>query len=69
MAESRRFNTGEVELSYTEWPGESPPVVAIHGLTNMRASRFVEMRGQQRAYAYGHRGHGESGRTPGAYLR
>jgi pimeloyl-ACP methyl ester carboxylesterase len=67
VAESKRFNTGEVQLSYTEWPGESPPVVALHGLSTTRAGMFVEGRGNLAAFAYDHRGHGESGRTPGSY--
>jgi pimeloyl-ACP methyl ester carboxylesterase len=67
MSESKRFNTGEVELAYTELAGESPPVVAVHGVSGMRAIGFTEARGSLRAFAYDHRGHGESGRAPGAY--
>jgi pimeloyl-ACP methyl ester carboxylesterase len=63
MPESKRFNTGEVDLSYTEFPGESPAIVAIHGISATRSLLFVEQRGDLRAYAYDHRGHGESGRA------
>ena len=64
-----RFNTGEVELAYTDLPGEAPPVVIFHGST---ASRDLWLdnsgfRGTLRALAYDARGHGESGRAPNAY--
>jgi pimeloyl-ACP methyl ester carboxylesterase len=67
VTNSQRFDTGEVELSYTEWPGDPPPVVALHGLSATRAGAFVEGRGSLRAFAYDHRGHGDSARTPGGY--
>jgi pimeloyl-ACP methyl ester carboxylesterase len=67
MAASKRFDTGEVELAYTEIAGNSPPLVTVHGISGTRALGFTEARGSLRAYAYDHRGHGESGRTPGAY--
>jgi len=67
MAESLRFDTGEVELAYTEWPGEGPPVVALHGISARRATYLAEAKPGRHAYAYDHRGHGDSGRTPGAY--
>jgi len=67
LTESQRFNTGEVELSYTEWPGDSPPILALHGISGSRAATFAEQRGTLRGFAYDHRGHGDSGRTPGGY--
>jgi pimeloyl-ACP methyl ester carboxylesterase len=67
VAESRTFDTGEVILAYSEWPGASPPVVALHGISGTRSLIIIESRGDQRAFAYDHRGHGDSGRTPGAY--
>jgi pimeloyl-ACP methyl ester carboxylesterase len=67
VLESKSFHTGEVELSYTEWPGVSPPIVALHGISGTRSLIIIESRGGNRAFAYDHRGHGESGRTPGAY--
>ena len=67
MPETHTFNTGEVELSYTEWRGESPPVLAMHGISSTRASYFAEAKPGRHAYAYDHRGHGDSGRTPNAY--
>lgn len=62
-----RFNTGSVELAYTEWPGDSPPVVFLHGMTTGRAfwsPARIEPRGQQRALAFDARGHGDSARAP-----
>jgi pimeloyl-ACP methyl ester carboxylesterase len=67
MPESKRYNTGEVELSYSEWPGYSPPILALHGISGTRSLQFLDNRGRQRGFAYDHRGHGDSGRTPGAY--
>jgi pimeloyl-ACP methyl ester carboxylesterase len=68
MPDTKRFDTGEVELAYSEWPGDSPPVVMLHGISGARAAELAEsVRGSHAAYAYDHRGHGDSGRTPGAY--
>jgi pimeloyl-ACP methyl ester carboxylesterase len=67
MSETHSYNTGEVELSYLEWPGESPPVVAMHGISATKAIYLAEAKAGRHAYAYDHRGHGDSGRTPGAY--
>jgi pimeloyl-ACP methyl ester carboxylesterase len=61
------FDTGEVVLAYSEWEGESPPVVTLHGISGTRSVDLVSARGRHRAFAYDHRGHGDSGRTPGAY--
>jgi pimeloyl-ACP methyl ester carboxylesterase len=65
--ESLRFNTGEVELAYSEWPGEGPPVVALHGISASRAALLTRWEDGHHAYAYDHRGHGESARAPGTY--
>lgn len=67
MARYDRFNTGEVDLSYTEWPGDAPPVLALHGISSTRANDLARALEGRHAFAYDHRGHGESGRTPGAY--
>jgi pimeloyl-ACP methyl ester carboxylesterase len=67
MTESQPFHTGEVELAYTEWPGEGPPVLALHGISGMRAGFLAQAKPGRHAFAYDHRGHGHSGRTPGAY--
>lgn len=67
MARYDRFNTGEVELSYTEWPGDGPPVLALHGISSTRANDLARALEGRHGFAYDHRGHGESGRTPGAY--
>jgi pimeloyl-ACP methyl ester carboxylesterase len=65
--DSLRFNTGEVELAYTEWPGDGPPVVAIHGISGRRAAHLTRWEDGHHAFAYDARGHGDSGRTPEAY--
>jgi pimeloyl-ACP methyl ester carboxylesterase len=62
-----RFDTGEVELAYTEWPGEGVPAVALHGISAHRAANLARWEDGHHAFAYDHRGHGDSGRTPGAY--
>jgi pimeloyl-ACP methyl ester carboxylesterase len=64
--EFSRFNTGRLDLAYKEWPGESPPVLFLHGLTTGMAfwSSRIDLRGRQRALAYDARGHGESDRAP-----
>lgn len=68
MATSLRYDTGEVELAYDEWAGTAPPLVILHGLSGRRAMLdLAEAREGHRAYAYDHRGHGDSGRTPGEY--
>lgn len=61
-----RFAGGDVELAYTEWLGASPPVVFLHGLSGSRAVWLphADLRGQQRAFAFDARGHGDSGRAP-----
>jgi pimeloyl-ACP methyl ester carboxylesterase len=66
---TQRFHTGEVELAYTDLPGDSPPVVIFHGGTASRDLWLAnsDFRGTQRAFAYDARGHGQSGRTPNAY--
>ena len=60
-----RFDTGVVDLAYTEWSGESPPIVFLHGLTGGRVIWYprADLRSQQRALAYDARGHGDSGRA------
>jgi len=67
MNDSLRFDTGEVELAYTEWPGEGTPVLALSGISGRRAAHLARWEDGHPAFAYDHRGHGDSGRTPGAY--
>jgi pimeloyl-ACP methyl ester carboxylesterase len=67
MSDSKTYNTGEVKLAYSEWPGDGPPVLALHGISGMRAAFLAQAKPGRRAFAYDHRGHGHSGRTPGAY--
>jgi pimeloyl-ACP methyl ester carboxylesterase len=65
--DSLRFDTGEVELAYTEWPGDAVPVLALSGISGRRAAHLTRWEDGGHAFAYDHRGHGDSGRTPGAY--
>ena len=67
MNDALRFNTGEVELAYSEWPGEGPPVVALHGISLRRSANLTRCEDGHHAFAYDHRGHGESARAPGTY--
>ena len=55
MGDSLRFDTGEVELAYSEWPGDGPPVVALHGISGMRAAFLAQAMPGRHAYAYDHR--------------
>jgi pimeloyl-ACP methyl ester carboxylesterase len=66
---SHSFDTGDVTLTYTEWPGESPPIVFLHGISGSRITwtQRGDLRGKQRALAYDARGHGESGRAASYY--
>ena len=63
--ERARFDTGEVELSYMEWPGNAPPVLFLHGGVSGLAvwRNLLELRGSLRAYAYDSRGCFHSGRA------
>jgi pimeloyl-ACP methyl ester carboxylesterase len=67
MNDSLRFDTGDVELAYSEWPGEGPPVLALSGISGRRAAHLTRWEDGHHAFAYDHRGHGDSGRTPEAY--
>lgn len=67
MNDSLRFDTGEVELAYSEWPGEGTPVLALSGISGRRAANLARWEDGHHAFAYDHRGHGDSGRMPGAY--
>ncbi|MCI0353494.1 MAG: alpha/beta hydrolase [Acidobacteria bacterium] len=64
------FDTGAVKLNYVEGPETGPPLVLMHGICNRWQSFLplippLSMR--WRIYAFDFRGHGGSGRTPGAY--
>ena len=67
MNDALRFDTGEVELAYSEWPGEGPPVLALSGISGRRAAHLTRWEDGHHAFAYDHRGHGDSGRTAGVY--
>ena len=67
MNDGVRFDTGDVELAYTEWPGEGTPVVGLHGISGRRAAHLTRWEDGRHAFAYDARGHGDSGRLPGNY--
>jgi pimeloyl-ACP methyl ester carboxylesterase len=63
-------NAGDVRLRLLSGPGDGPPVLFLHGLS--RAGRdfaplFPALLGSWAVHALDHRGHGKSGRAPGAY--
>jgi pimeloyl-ACP methyl ester carboxylesterase len=66
----RRFDVGDVELNYVEGPPAGEPLVLIPGQT-MPWQSYVrvlpELAERFHVYAVDIRGHGKSGRTPGAY--
>jgi pimeloyl-ACP methyl ester carboxylesterase len=61
------FRTTRVDLAYTHRPGKSPPLLALHGFVWGRDALLPYLPQEQEQYAYDARGHGASGRTPGAY--
>lgn len=64
------FSTGVVQLHYVEGPDTGPPLVLMHGICN-RWQSFLPLIPalslRWRVYAFDFRGHGKSGRAPGAY--
>jgi pimeloyl-ACP methyl ester carboxylesterase len=62
---SGHFDTGDVDLSYLEWPGDSPPVLLLHGVGGGASvwRGWLAARGEHHAYAFDARGHGDSGRA------
>lgn len=64
------FNTGVVQMHYVEGPDTGPPLVLMHGICS-RWQSFLPLIPalslRWRVYAFDFRGHGKSGRTPGAY--
>ncbi len=64
------FSTGAVQLHYVEGPDTGPPLVLMHGICN-RWQSFLPLIPalslRWRVYAFDFRGHGKSGRAPGAY--
>lgn len=70
MLTERSFDTGEVTLNYAEGPPNGPPLVMLHGGTDRWAafeSVVPALSEEWHVYALDFRGHGKSGRVPGAY--
>jgi pimeloyl-ACP methyl ester carboxylesterase len=67
--EDRSVDLKSVTLRYSEWPGASPPIVFLHGVSSWRHtwSPVAAVRGDRRALAFDARGHGESSRADGTY--
>ena len=60
----------DLQIHYLEWPGDGPPVVALHGLASSahwyhRLSH--NMAGDYRIIAPDQRGHGQTTQAPGGY--
>ena len=65
------FDTGEVALNYAEGPPNGPPFVLLHGGAarwQYGGTLLEALAGDWHFYAPDFRGHGKSGRVPGAYL-
>ena len=66
----RRFDAGEVTLSYAEGPPTGPPVVLLHGSSSRRQTWDAVIGALAPAwtvYALDARGHGKSGRATTGY--
>jgi pimeloyl-ACP methyl ester carboxylesterase len=70
MLKEKMFDTGPVKLNYVEGPDSGPPLVLLHGIGH-RWQAFLSimpaLAARWHIYAMDFRGHGRSGRTPGAY--
>jgi pimeloyl-ACP methyl ester carboxylesterase len=70
MLKENAFDTGEVELNYVKSPGNGPPLVLLHGLSQ-RWQTFLQIIPQlllrHTVYAVDLRGHGKSGWVSGRY--
>lgn len=70
MLEEKTFDTGTVSTNYGEGPDSGPPLVLLHGAGGRWLSFSTvipQLVGDWHVYALDHRGHGSSGRVPGAY--
>jgi len=63
------FDSGACELSYSEGPDAGPPVVLLHGFARcwQDFGPILAALDPWHIHALDFRGHGASGRTPGAY--
>lgn len=70
MLIEKTFNADVVSLNYAEGPSHGLPIVMLHG-TSLRWQTFLPnlptFSCRYHTYAVDHRGHGRSGRVPGAY--
>jgi pimeloyl-ACP methyl ester carboxylesterase len=62
-----RFQSSRIELAYTRAEGKEPPILVLHGFVWARDAMLPFVPAEYERYAYDARGHGASGRTPGAY--
>ena len=70
MLEEKTFDTGTVSINYGEGPASGPPLVLLHGAGGRWLSFSTvipQLVGDWHVFAMDHRGHGPSGRVPGAY--
>jgi pimeloyl-ACP methyl ester carboxylesterase len=66
----KQFDTGVVRLNYVEGPDNGDPLVLLHGATAYWQEMMPilpTLAERWHVYALDHRGHGQSGRTPGHY--
>lgn len=70
MLTEKTFDAGGVSIHYAEGPNAGNPLLLLHGVTG-RWQEFLpvlpEFSFRYHTYALDLRGHGKSGRTPGAY--
>jgi pimeloyl-ACP methyl ester carboxylesterase len=70
MFTERYIDTGEVRVRLLAGPHDGPPVLFLHGLSRVGrdfAPLFPALAGSWQVHVLDHRGHGRSGRAPGAY--
>ena len=70
MLEEKTYDTGTVSINFGEGPPSGPPLVLLHGAGGRWLSFMTvipQLAKEWHVYALDHRGHGLSGRVPGAY--
>ncbi|MGH9579719.1 MAG: alpha/beta fold hydrolase [Terriglobales bacterium] len=69
MLLEKTFQTGAVNLHYVEGPESGAPLVYLHGICRWQSflPLLPALGPRWHIYAMDFRGHGKSGRTPGAY--